>query len=131
MVHVVPESSCVACLERIHQLKTPPPHSPDALQSRTTDTSPPATTAVDPHEMICPRLVRYYRIAGFKAEREVGEDLGSLRDRLTWGAEGTLMAASAEEFMQRWTSLMRETNTGSEGSGSEASGAAAVEKQEA
>lgn len=62
----------------------------------------------------------------------MGEDLGSLRDRLTWGAEGTLMTASAEEFMQRWTSLMRETNTGgAEGPGSQTSGAAAVEKQEA
>lgn len=82
--------------------------------NRTTlTTSPPAAIAVDPHEMACPRrLVRYYRIAGFKAGREVGEDLGSLRDRLTWGAEGTLMDASAEEFMRRWTSLMRETNTG-------------------
>ncbi|CAM9920846.1 unnamed protein product, partial [Hapterophycus canaliculatus] len=61
------------------------------------------------------RLVRYYRIAGFQAERDVGEDLGSLRDRLTWGAEGTLMAASAEEFMRRWTPLMLDTNTGGEG----------------
>lgn len=75
--------------------------------------------------------MRYYRIAGFQAEREVGEDLSSLRDRLTWGAEGTLMAASAEEFMRRWTSLMRETNTGGEGSGSATSDAAAAEKQEA
>ncbi|CAN0128240.1 unnamed protein product, partial [Ectocarpus fasciculatus] len=48
-------------------------------------------------------LVRYYRIAGFRPERTVGEDLGSLKDRLTWGAEGTLMAASADDFMRRWT----------------------------
>lgn len=74
------------------------------------------------------RLVRYYRIAGFQAEREVGEDLGSLRDRLTWGAEGTLMTASAEDFMRRWTTLMLNTNNVGEGS---ASDAAAVQKQEA
>lgn len=60
-----------------------------------------------------PRLVRYYRIAGFRAEREVGEDLGSLKDRLLWGAEGTLMTAKAEEFMGRWTSLMLDTTSGS------------------
>lgn len=73
--------------------------------------------------------MRYYRIAGFQAEREVGEDLGSLRDRLTWGAEGTLMTASAEEFMRRWTALMLDTNkTGGEGLASDAT---AVEKQEA
>lgn len=41
------------------------------------------------------------------------------------------MTASAEEFMRRWTSLMREMNTGGEGSGSATSGAAAAEKQEA
>ncbi|CAM9576741.1 unnamed protein product [Ectocarpus sp. 4 AP-2014] len=73
------------------------------------------------------RLVRYYRIAGFKAERNVGEDLGSLRDRLTWGAEGTLMVASADDFMRRWTSLMQETNASDEGSEA-AAAAAAVEK---
>ncbi len=69
------------------------------------------------------RLVRYYRIAGFRTERDVGEDLGSLRDRLTWGAEGTLMSASADDFMRRWTPLMLNTNT--------SKGTNAVEKQEA
>lgn len=38
--------------------------------------------------------------------REVGEDLGSLRDRLLWGAEGTLMVAQVEEFMKRWTPII-------------------------
>lgn len=80
------------------------------------------------------RLVRYYRIAGFRAERDVGEDLGSLRDRLTWGAEGTLMVASADDFMRRWTSLMQETSASDEGSeaaaAASAAAAAAVEKLE-
>lgn len=58
------------------------------------------------------RLVRYYRIAGFRAERDVGEDLGSLRDRLLWGAEGTLMSAKADDFMRRWTPLMRTATQG-------------------
>lgn len=43
----------------------------------------------------------------------MGEDLGSLKDRLLWGAEGTLMTAKAEEFMGRWTSLMLDTTSGS------------------
>lgn len=55
------------------------------------------------------RLVRYYRIAGFRAEREVGEELSSLKDRLLWGAEGTLMTAAAEGFMTKWTPLMLNT----------------------
>lgn len=50
--------------------------------------------------------MRYYRIAGFRAVRDVGEDIGSLRDRLLWGAEGTLMEAKVEQFMKRWTRLM-------------------------
>lgn len=49
------------------------------------------------------RIVRYYRIAGFQTIREVGEDLGSLGDRLLWGSEGTLMGADMEDFMKRWT----------------------------
>lgn len=56
------------------------------------------------------RLVRYYRIAGFRSVREVGEDLGSFKDRLLWGAEGTLMVAEAADFMRRWTPLMLETS---------------------
>lgn len=59
------------------------------------------------------RLVRYYRIAGFRSVREVGEDLGSFKDRLLWGAEGTLMVAEAADFMRRWTPLMVETSKSS------------------
>lgn len=62
----------------------------------------------------------------------MGEDLGSLRDRLTWGAEGTLMAASAEDFMRRWTPLMLDTNTGGQGSAAtEEDAETAVAKQKA
>jgi hypothetical protein len=31
------------------------------------------------------RLVRYYKIAGFTALREVGDELSSVNDRLVWG----------------------------------------------
>lgn len=72
------------------------------------------------------RLVRYYRIAGFRAIREVGEDLGSLKDRLLWGAEGTLMAAKVEDFMERWTRvLLKDSNSDSDSSAREAVGASA------
>lgn len=54
--------------------------------------------------------MRYYRIAGFRPVREVGEDLRSLQDRLLWGAEGTLMAADVEEFMRRWAPMMMKSS---------------------
>ncbi|CAM9350618.1 unnamed protein product [Choristocarpus tenellus] len=52
------------------------------------------------------RLVRYYRMAGFREVREVGDDLESFKDRLVWGGVGTLMEANVEKFMGRWTPVI-------------------------
>jgi len=52
------------------------------------------------------RLVRYYKGLGFKTLREA-EDL-TLQDQIVWGGEGTLMNIYSDEFMRKWTPLVRE-----------------------
>eukprot|EP00953_Heterococcus_sp_UTEX-ZZ885_P024090 13202-Heterococcus_DN1.PRE.1 len=52
------------------------------------------------------RLVRYYKIAGFTALREVGDELSSVNDRLVWGGAGTLMEADIATFLQRWGTVV-------------------------
>lgn len=58
----------------------------------------------------------------------MGEDLGSLKDRLLWGAEGTLMTAGAEDFLRRWTPQM--VGTSDRGLTEAAADTAAAERQE-
>ncbi|CAN0459231.1 unnamed protein product, partial [Phaeothamnion confervicola] len=53
------------------------------------------------------RLVRYYRIGGFRAVREVGDGVASFGDRLVWGGPGTLMEVDIGTFLRRWAPLMR------------------------
>jgi len=52
------------------------------------------------------RLVRYYRGLGFKPLRQP-DDL-TMQDQLFWGGEGTLMNVQADEFIRRWTPVVRE-----------------------
>jgi len=52
------------------------------------------------------RLVRYYKSLGFKTLREP-DDL-TFQDQLVWGGDGTLMDIQADEFMQRWTPMIRQ-----------------------
>lgn len=51
------------------------------------------------------RLVRYYKGLGFKTLKE-NEEL-SLQDQIVWGGEGTLMNCMSEDFMRKWTPLVR------------------------
>lgn len=52
------------------------------------------------------RLVRYYKGLGFNTLRE-NEEL-TLQDQIVWGGEGTLMNIKEEEFMQKWTPVVRQ-----------------------
>lgn len=55
------------------------------------------------------RLVRYYKSLGFKTLREPDEL--TFQDQLVWGGDGTLMDVQADEFMTRWTPLIRQLAT--------------------
>lgn len=61
--------------------------------------------AIDDEEFQHKRLVRYYRYAGFKVVKYVGEDARDIPDRLVWGGCGTLMKEDIPALMARWTSL--------------------------
>lgn len=52
------------------------------------------------------RLVRYYKSLGFKTLKEV-DDL-TFQDKVTWGGEGTLMNVFHDDFMTKWTPVVRE-----------------------
>lgn len=51
------------------------------------------------------RLVRYYRQLGFQTIRD-NEEL-TLQDQIFWGGEGTLMSVDAEDFLRKWTPVVR------------------------
>lgn len=61
--------------------------------------------AIKDEEMQGTRLVRYYKSLGFETIRESGEL--TLQDQVTWGGDGTLMITDSEEFMKRWTPVVR------------------------
>lgn len=61
--------------------------------------------AIDDEEFQHKRLVRYYRYAGFKIVKYVGDDPKDIPDRLVWGGCGTLMKQDIPELMAKWTSL--------------------------
>ena len=61
--------------------------------------------AIDDEDFQHKRLVRYYRYAGFKIVKYVGEDAKDIPDRLVWGGCGTLMTQDIPTLMAKWTSL--------------------------
>jgi len=52
------------------------------------------------------KLVRYYRSLGFKTMKEPEEI--SFQDQVVWGGKGTMMKVTDEEFMERWSPIVRE-----------------------
>jgi len=61
--------------------------------------------AIDDEDFQHKRLVRYYRYAGFKIVKYVGDGPMDIPDRLVWGGCGTLMTQDIPSLMARWTSL--------------------------
>ena len=57
-------------------------------------------------------LVRYYKRLGFKAVREVGDDLSSFGDRLSWGGVGTLMNTELDQWSRKWAPVIRDPGCG-------------------
>jgi hypothetical protein len=49
------------------------------------------------------RLVKYYKLNGFKVVKYVGEDLLSVPDRLIWGGCGTLMREDIQILLQKFS----------------------------
>jgi len=52
------------------------------------------------------RLVRYYKAAGFRNVKYVGDALQDVPDRIVWGGCGTLLRAEVKELLGFWTGLM-------------------------
>ena len=61
--------------------------------------------AIDDEDFQHKRLVRYYRYAGFKVVKYVGDDAKDIPDRMVWGGCGTLMKQDIPVMMTKWTSL--------------------------
>ena len=53
------------------------------------------------------RLIRYYKTAGFREVRYVGEELKDIPDRLVWGGCGTLMTEGIDGILEKWTRIIR------------------------
>ena len=70
--------------------------------------------AIDDAEFQHKRLVRYYKHAGFKEVRYVGEELKDIPDRLVWGGCGTLMTNDIEKVLKKWTNIIRAANASME-----------------
>lgn len=68
--------------------------------------------AIDDAEFQHKRLVRYYRTAGFREVRYVGEELKDIPDRLVWGGCGTLMTNSIDSVLRKWTRIIRRASRG-------------------
>ena len=58
--------------------------------------------AVKDSDLMHEVLVRLYQSFGFSVVREVGDDNSSIKDRLVWGAVGTLMSMNIPSFMNEW-----------------------------
>ncbi|CAE7436022.1 unnamed protein product [Symbiodinium sp. CCMP2592] len=52
------------------------------------------------------RLVRYYKGLGFKVIKDA-ESI-EYQDQVIWGGQGTLMRTEEEDFMRRWTPVVRQ-----------------------
>jgi len=63
--------------------------------------------AIDDAEFQHKRLIRYYKTAGFKEVRYVGEELKDIPDRLVWGGCGTLMTNDIDPVLEKWTRIIR------------------------
>lgn len=57
-------------------------------------------------------LVRYYRRLGFSELRDVGDELGSLGDRLTWGGVGKLMETDLSKWVKKFAPVIRNPSCG-------------------
>lgn len=62
--------------------------------------------AIDDEAFQHKRLVRFFKRAGFRPVRYVGEDLSSVPDRLVWGGCGTLMNQEIPTLMERWSKIL-------------------------
>jgi hypothetical protein len=62
--------------------------------------------AIDDEDFQHKRLVRFYKQAGFKFIKYVGDDFQNIPDRMVWGGCGTLLRAKIPDLLQSWTSLM-------------------------
>jgi hypothetical protein len=63
--------------------------------------------AIDDAEFQHRRLIRYYKMMGFREVRYVGEELGDIPDRLVWGGCGTLMTEDINVILTKWTRIIR------------------------
>lgn len=63
--------------------------------------------AIDDAEFQHKRLIRYYKTAGFREVRYVGEELKDIPDRLVWGGCGTLMTENIDSVLRKWTRIIR------------------------
>ena len=62
--------------------------------------------AVNDSEQMHRILIALYESFGFKSFKYIDED--NLKDRLVWGAIGTLMSLDVDWFMKTWTPRLRE-----------------------
>lgn len=63
--------------------------------------------AIDDEAFQHKRLVRFFKRAGFKVIRYVGDDLASVPDRLVWGGCGTLMNREIKTLLTRWSKVLQ------------------------
>ena len=63
--------------------------------------------AIDDAEYQHRRLIRYYKMMGFREVRYVGEELRDIPDRLVWGGCGTLMTEDIDFILRKWTRIIR------------------------
>lgn len=57
-------------------------------------------------------LVRYYKRLGFSEVRDVGDDLSSFGDRLTWGGAGKLMETDLVAWVKKFAPVIRDPMCG-------------------
>ena len=66
--------------------------------------------AIDDAEYQHKRLIRYYKIMGFREVRYVGEEIRDIPDRLVWGGVGTLMTEDIDAVLTKWTRIIRRSS---------------------
>jgi len=62
--------------------------------------------AIDDEDFQHRRLVRFYKYAGFKVIKYIGEDFQDIPARMVWGGCGTLMRAKIDDLLPFWTMLL-------------------------
>ena len=67
--------------------------------------------AIDDAEFQHRRLIRYYKMMGFREVRYVGEELRDIPDRLVWGGCGTLMTEDIDAVLTKWTRIIRRSSS--------------------